>query len=87
MRLSQDDDTILKDNSQLIILGFQVFNEFLFKAPFTLLRFLFNPLLLMKTLPVLIAPFSNEYAMETSNAHIAPAKRCCEFSFQNKAFC
>ena len=52
-------------------------NELLNKATFTLLRFHFYPFLLMKTLPVHIAPFSNRYAMKTKGVHIAPAKRCC----------
>ena len=47
------------------------------KATFTLLHFHFYPFLLMKTLPVHIAPFSNRYAMKTIGVHIAPAKRCC----------
>ena len=47
------------------------------KATFTLLGFHFYPFLLMKTLPVHIAPFSNRYAMKTIGVHIAPAKRCC----------
>ena len=47
------------------------------KAMFTLLRFRFYPFLLMKTLPVHIAPFSNEYAMKTIGVHTALAKRCC----------
>ena len=47
------------------------------KATLTLLRFHFYPFLLMKTLPVHIAPFSNRYAMKTIGVHIAPAKRCC----------
>ena len=47
------------------------------KAMFTLLRFRFYPFLLMKTLHVHIAPFSNEYAVKTIGVHIAPAKWCC----------
>ena len=56
-------------------------------ATFTLLRFHFYPFLLMKTLSIHIAPFSNRYAMKTIGVHIAPAKRCCLSPFQNKAFC
>ena len=41
-----------------------VFLHFI-KATFTLLRFHFYPFLLMKTLPVHIAPFSNKYTMKT----------------------
>ena len=47
------------------------------KATFTLLRFQFHPFLLIKELPVHIAPFSNEYATKTIGVQIAPAKRCC----------
>ena len=55
-------------------------------ATFTQLRFRFYPFLLIKTLPVHIAPFSNEYVMKTIGVHTAPAKWCCESLFQNKAF-
>ena len=43
----------------------------------TLFRFRFYPFLLMKTLSVHIAPFSNEYAMKIIGVHTAPAKRRC----------
>ena len=52
-------------------------NLILHKAMFTPLRFRFYPFLLMKTLPVHIAPFSDKYAMKTIGVHIAPAKWCC----------
>ena len=44
-----------------------------FEATFTLLRFHFYRFLLIKTLPVHIAPFSNKYAMKRIGVHIAPA--------------
>ena len=47
------------------------------KALLTLLRFHSYPFLLMKTLSIHIAPFSNEYAMKTMGVHTAPAKWCC----------
>ena len=37
--------------------------------------------LLVKTLPVHIAPFSNKYAMKTIGVHIAPVNRCCLIPF------
>ena len=47
------------------------------KATFTLLRFRLYPFLLVKTLSVGIAPFSNEYVMKTIGVHTVPAKWCC----------
>ena len=41
-------------------------------ATFSLVRFRFYPFLLMKTLSVRIAPFSNKYAMKTIGVHTAP---------------
>ena len=57
------------------------------KATFTLFRFHFYPFLLMKTLPVHIAPFSNRYAMKTIGVHIALAEKTKPFvnSFQQGA--
>ena len=43
----------------------------------SVLRFCFYLFLLIKRLPVHIAPFSNIYAMKTIGVHIAPAKRRC----------
>ena len=52
------------------------------QAAFTLLCFHFYPFLLMKTLPVHIAPFSNKYAMITIGNHITP----CSGYYQRKSF-
>ena len=55
-------------------------------ATFTLLRIRFYLFLLMKTLPLHIASFSNKYAMKTIGVYIAPAKRCCKSLFKTKPF-
>ena len=51
---------------------------------FTLLRFRFYPLLLMKTLSVHITPFSNKCAMKTIGVHIAPAYGAVNPFFKTK---
>ena len=48
--------------------------------------FHFYPFLLMKTLPVHIAPFSNKYAMKTIGIHITPTKRFINHLFKTKPF-
>ena len=53
---------------------------------FTLVRFHFYPFLLMSTLPVYIALFSNECAMKMIGIDAAPAKWCCQSPLHNKAF-
>ena len=55
-------------------------------ATFTLFRFHFYPFLLMKTLSVHIAPFSDEYALKTIGFHTAPVKRCYQSLFKTMAF-
>ena len=46
-------------------------------ATSTLLRFRFYLFLVMKQLPIHIAPFSKKYVMKTIVVHIAPEKWCC----------
>ena len=53
---------------------------------FTLLRFRFYPFLLIKALPIHIAPFSNRYGMKTIGVHIAPAKLVVILLFKTMPF-
>ena len=76
-----------QDNVDLQVLFYASCNGLLTQATFTMLYFHFHPFFLLKTLPVHLAPFSDESAMTSHDRQ----SHCCNktaflISYQSKLF-